>query len=158
MHRARNFALALALLAPPCVGGELYLCETQAGRAPVYQSDPCENARPVRLMPEPSRGTSSSTPAQAAADFSSAVQEIDQRLARERTARENALKQRAQQARADAKEAERTARHCDRLLERMETVDRQARHRSTQSLRDRKNRLQAEHRRLGCSWFPSARH
>ena len=157
MRRARCFVLALAVLAQPCAGGEMYLCETEPGHAPVYQSDPCANARPVRLMPEPSRGVSGEAPAQPSSDFSRALQEAEQRLASERAAQENAIKQRARQARADAKEAERTARHCDRLLERMETVDRQARHRSTQSLRERKNRLQAEHRRLGCSWFPSSR-
>lgn len=157
MRRARCFVLALAVLAQPCAGGEMYLCETEPGHAPVYQSDPCANARPVRLMPEPSRGVSGEAPAQPSSDFSKALQEAEQRLISERAAQENAIKQRARQARADAKEAERTARHCDRLLERMETVDRQARHRSTQSLRERKNRLQAEHRRLGCSWFPSSR-
>lgn len=157
MRRTRCLALSLALLALPCAGGELYLCETQPGHAPVYQSDPCANRRPARLMLEPPRGASGGTPAQAAADFSRTVQETEQRLAIERAAQENAIKQRAQQARADAKEAERTARHCERLRERMETVDRQARHRSTQSLHERKNRLQAEHRRLGCSWFPSSR-
>lgn len=157
MRRARCFVLALAVLAQPCAGGEIYLCETEPGHAPVYQSDPCANARPVRLMPEPSRGVSGEAPAQPSSDFSKALQEAEQRLASERAAQENAIKQRARAMRADAQEAARTARHCDRLLERMETVDRQARHRSTQSLRERKNRLQAEHRRLGCSWFPSSR-
>lgn len=157
MRRARCFVLALAVLAQPCAGGEMYLCETEPGHAPVYQSDPCANARPVRLMPEPSRGVSGEAPTQPSSDFSKALQEAEQRLASERAAQENAIKQRARAMRADAQEAARTARHCDRLLERMETVDRQARHRSTQSLRERKNRLQAEHRRLGCSWFPSSR-
>ena len=46
---------------------------------------------------------------------------------------------------------------CDDLLERMENIDQQARQRSTQYLRDRKKRLQEEHRRLGCSNFHSSR-
>ena len=157
MRRARWFALAFALLALPCAGGEMYLCETEPGHAPVYQSEPCANARPLRLMPEPSRGVTGDAPAQPSPDFSRTLQEAEQRLISERAAQENAIKQRARAMRADAQEAARTARHCDRLLERMETVDRQAHHRSTQSLRERKKRLQDEHRRLGCSWFPSSR-
>ncbi|MBO4329039.1 MAG: DUF4124 domain-containing protein [Rhodocyclaceae bacterium] len=56
-----------------------------------------------------------------------------------------------------AQEESKTQR-CDDLLERMENIDQQARQRSTQYLRDRKKRLQEEHRRLGCSHFHSSRH